>query len=544
MATPSRADPETLNALHSLRDFANSLVTRLLLVGLLVLMLGTAVTYFQLTRFLRDDLTQVVSAQQLALAQYVARDVDQALENRREFLSGLARRLPPALLTRPEDLSAWLAEHHALRPLFSAGLTVLATDGRALGDVSRPAVSDAAFEQALAGRSVIGRPRYAAELAAPVLPIAVPVRDAAGQVAAVLVGRSKLTDRDLFDGLLQGRIGHAGGLLLVSPQDKLFVAATDPRMVLRPTPAPGVNPLHDRAMGGFRGTGTTINAAGVEELSAIASVPGTGWFVVARMPVSEALATVARTRTFMFQQRVPVMLVVLGLIGFGALLLLRPLRRAAEQADGMARGELPLTPLPVGRADELGRLTAAFNRLLAKLDEQRGELVRQAHHDSLTGLPNRKLLADRLQQALARARRHGGRVAVLFLDLDGFKRINDSIGHEAGDEVLRQVAGRLSAVVRETDTVARLGGDEFVLVAADFDGDGVICARALALKCTEAIGRPLLVRGSTYALGVSVGIALSNDGDHAEALLAAADRAMYAVKQRAPVGERVAAPVA
>ncbi|MES2101686.1 MAG: diguanylate cyclase [Pseudomonadota bacterium] len=540
-----------MNALHSLRDFANSLVTRLLLVGLLVLTLGTAVTYFQLTRFLRDDLTQVVSAQQLALAQYVARDVDQALENRRQFLSDLARRLPPALLTRPEDLSAWLAEHHALRPLFSGGLTVFATDGRALGDLSRPAVSDAAatesdagFRQALAGQAVIGRPRYAPELAAPVLPIAVPVRDAAGRVAAVLVGRSKLTDRDLFDGLLQGRIGHAGGLLLISPQDKLFVAATDPRMVLRPTPAPGVNPLHDRAMGGFRGAGTTINAAGIEELSAIASVPGTGWFVVARMPVSEALATVARTRSFMFQQRVPVMLVVLGLIGFGALLLLRPLRRAAEQADGMARGELPLTPLPVGRADELGRLTAAFNRLLAKLDEQRGELVRQAHHDSLTGLPNRKLLADRLQQALARARRHGGRVAVLFLDLDGFKRINDSIGHEAGDEVLRQVAERLSAVVRETDTVARLGGDEFVLVAADFDGDGVICARALARKCTEAIGRPLLVRGSTHALGVSVGIALSNEGDHAEALLAAADRAMYAVKQRGSTGVRVAAPVA
>jgi diguanylate cyclase (GGDEF)-like protein len=540
-----------LNALHRLRDFSNSLVTRLLLVGLVVLALGTAVTWFQLTRFLRDDLTQVVSAQQLALAQYVARDVDQALEDRRAFLSGLARRLPATLLTRPQDLSAWLAEHDALRPLFSAGLTAFATDGRVLGEASRSSAadaaaieSDAAFQQALAGRAVIGRPRYATELAASVLPIAVPIRDPAGRVTAVLLGRSKLTDRDLFGGLLQGRIGHAGGILLISPQDKLFVAATDPRMVLRPTPAPGVNPLHDRAMNGFRGTGATVNAEGVEELSAIASVPGNGWFVVARMPVSEALATVARTRTFMFQQRVPVMLVVLGMIGFGALLLLRPLRRAAEQADRMARGELPLTALPVRRADELGRLTAAFNRLLAKLDEQRSELVRQAHHDSLTGLPNRKLLADRLQQTLARARRHGGRVAVLFLDLDGFKRNNDSIGHEAGDEVLRQVADRLSAVVRETDTVARLGGDEFVLVAADFEGDGVACARALAQKCTEAIGRPLLVRGSTYELGVSVGIALSNEGDHAEALLAAADRAMYVVKQRESTDVRVAAPVA
>jgi diguanylate cyclase (GGDEF)-like protein len=534
---------------HRLSGIANSLVTRLMLVSVLVLALGTAATYFQITRFLRDDLTKVISAQQLALAQHVARNVDRTLADRRQFLEHLALLLTPEVLSRPGRLNAWLASHDALAPTASAGLAVVGVDGRPLGATApRPGAAvgaignDPCTTLARAGRTVIGRPHREAGFADPILPIAVPVRDGAGTVVAVLAGGSTLQAGVLLDGRLQSQDVHPGGLLLISPQDRLFLASTDPRMVLRGTPPPGVNPLHDRAMAGFRGTGTTVDADGIEELAAIASVPMTGWFVVARLPVSQALATVARMRRFMLQQRVPVMLVVLALVGFGALRLLRPLRHAAEQADRMARAELAPAPLPVVRPDEVGRLTAAFNRLLSRLEAQRHQLTVQAHHDSLTGLPNRRLLADRLQQALARARRHDTCVAVLFLDLDGFKRINDSAGHETGDDVLRQVAARLLAVVRETDTVARLGGDEFVLLAADVDGDGEASARALAEKCIEAIGAPLHVREASHLLGVSIGIAVSGGEGRAEAILAAADEAMYTVKQGASVGYAIAEP--
>jgi len=153
-----------------------------------------------------------------------------------------------------------------------------------------------------------------------------------------------------------------------------------------------------------------------------------------------------------------------------------------------------------------------------------------AHHDTLTGLPNRRLLGDRGEQALALARRSGSRVALLLLDLDDFKIINDTDGHSAGDTVLVDIAQRLRGLVRETDTVARLGGDEFVILLQDMaQSEDVI---KVAEKVIEAIRDPVEVGGRQYFLGVSVGIA--HFPDHAsnmEGLMQQADIAMYRAKQ-------------
>lgn len=284
-------------------------------------------------------------------------------------------------------------------------------------------------------------------------------------------------------------------------------------------------------MAGYRGSGTTRNARGIDEISAIASVPTTGWFVVARLPVAEALAPVARMQAFILQQRAPAVTMVLIVIGLIMTWLLRPLLRAADQADRMTRGELPLAPLRVVRDDEIGHLTQAFNRLLAKLVDNQQALARLAHHDTLTGLPNRKLLDERLQQALAQAARHGQRVAVLYLDLDGFKRLNDTLGHEAGDLALREIARRLQALVRQTDTVARIGGDEFVLLATGLAEPAEQGAQVLAQRCIEAIAEPLQLARARTLIGVSVGIALGGGGETPRDLLAAADQAMYRAKQ-------------
>ena len=158
-------------------------------------------------------------------------------------------------------------------------------------------------------------------------------------------------------------------------------------------------------MKGFRGVGVDVNSRGIEEVAAIASVPSSGWFVVARLPTSEAFASVTRIQHFILKNTLVIAPIFLLIMGIGLRYQLRPLMDAAHLADRMTLDEIPLEPLPVVRNDEVGHLTAAFNRVLSKLLESRTDLERIAHHDPLTGLPNRRLLADRMQQALAHAQR-------------------------------------------------------------------------------------------------------------------------------------------
>jgi len=153
-----------------------------------------------------------------------------------------------------------------------------------------------------------------------------------------------------------------------------------------------------------------------------------------------------------------------------------------------------------------------------------------AHHDSLTGLPNRRMFMDRLVQVLARSKRDGTTVAVLCLDLDRFKHVNDLGGHAAGDELLRQVAKRLGESTRTEDTAARLGGDEFAVIqvgVAHPDGPGIMAERMV-----KAIGKPFDLGGQQTMIGTSIGIALHpGDGEEGEDLVRAADTALYRAKE-------------
>jgi len=158
------------------------------------------------------------------------------------------------------------------------------------------------------------------------------------------------------------------------------------------------------------------------------------------------------------------------------------------------------------------------------------ELAHQAVHDALTGLPNRLLVTERLEQALARASRTGSEVAVLFVDLDRFKLVNDGRGHAAGDGLLVTVAERLRWVVRSNDVVARFGGDEFVVVC---EGRAARLESALvAERITEALREPVIINGQEVFLSASVGIAVSDGGGSPESLLRDADAAMYRAKAK------------
>lgn len=153
-----------------------------------------------------------------------------------------------------------------------------------------------------------------------------------------------------------------------------------------------------------------------------------------------------------------------------------------------------------------------------------------ASHDSLTGIPNTRVAIDRIQIAIKQANRNDTMVAVLFLDLDGFKIINDSFGHEAGDCVLKEVANRLVSCLREVDTVARIGGDEFLIVLSGIKVSD--CAAKVADKVIKEVSRPISFKGEDLNVGTSIGVALyPTNGDEADFLVKVADHAMYAAKK-------------
>jgi diguanylate cyclase (GGDEF)-like protein/PAS domain S-box-containing protein len=178
-----------------------------------------------------------------------------------------------------------------------------------------------------------------------------------------------------------------------------------------------------------------------------------------------------------------------------------------------------------GEVDELVSVSRDITE--RKIVEE--QIEHQAYHDALTGLPNRRLFRDRLTIALAQARRTNSSLAVVFLDLDRFKDVNDTLGHSLGDELLKSIAARLKGALRQEDSIARMGGDEFTLLLSNLKTPDD--AAKIAQKILDVVAQPIRLDGNELFLTTSVGIAFfPNDGDTAEALLKNADHAMYRAK--------------
>jgi diguanylate cyclase (GGDEF)-like protein len=236
----------------------------------------------------------------------------------------------------------------------------------------------------------------------------------------------------------------------------------------------------------------------------------------------------------------PALLIFTGLLmaggGFVVWDVASAISRAAHLATATKVSELP--PIPT-RKDEIGSLVSSFAKMLATIEQQTDEinqfprrldqLARQAFRDPLTSLPNRALFMDRLAHALTRTERRGEQLAVLFLDLDRFKVVNDSLGHGVGDQLLIGVSQRLAGCLRPEDTIARLGGDEFAILLEDVKDDKG--PTSVADRLTGELQQPFVVEGREVVITVSIGIAMSTARRMTpEDILRDADLAMYHAK--------------
>ena len=280
------------------------------------------------------------------------------------------------------------------------------------------------------------------------------------------------------------------------------------------------------------------------------------------------VATAVSISTFLIRQQVQYLILALSVVAglalvlIGATLLRKrrlvavPIRQLMRAARAVGAGKLDVF-VPVSSSDELGLLTHSFNHMTQRLFESQAEVAtyqrtleeqvtqrtkelevataqayKLAQHDILTGLPNRALLNQRLRQIIAQAARDGHQVACLFLDFDHFKRINDTLGHDAGDQLLQALAQRLTSAVRESDTVARLGGDEFVVILPGLDPDkATFEIMQVITRVRESFLAPVRLGDQTPTLTCSIGVSVYPvDAADPGAVIKQADTAMYAAK--------------
>ncbi len=448
---------------------------------------------------LRHDGQLLLMAQQKSLVSVIALQTDTEFSDRLGALELVASTIDTAWFSEPEKLQKFIAQNLVLQSLFNAGVFIIQRDGMAFpGPLTGSVVlnySDRDYVMAALqrGQSSVGKPVLSKISKSPVIPMAVPIRNAQKMVIGVLVGVTDLSKPSFLDAITYSQYGKTGQFLLVSPEHRVIVTASDSKRIMELLPVRGASPVLDGILDSKESSAIWVNPSGVNIISSAKKMASSGWLAVVYLPTQDAFAPIDAIQRQILQATA-VMAVIASLLAWWLL------------------------------GNQLKQLLSFY--------------------DPLTQLPNRKILADRMRQALLLIKRNGKSGAVMLLDLDNFKVLNDKQGHLSGDLLLVEVARRLTACVREVDTVARFGGDEFVVVISELDADketanaqahevaGKISASLSAPYCLT-LKRPGKANSSvTHHGSASIGVVVFHSHEeHQDELLGRADEAMYQAKR-------------
>ncbi len=380
------------------------LKTRVTLFTLIIFLASFWSLAFYTSKMLRRDVEQMLSDQQFSTASFVAKGINEELANRIKSLEDVASDISPALQENTAALQTLLEKRSVFQGLFNVGTFVTGIDGVALADVplstGRIGINymDRDFMQSALkeGKAMIGQPVMGKKQLTPLFAMAVPIRDTLGKVIGALVGGTDLSKPNFLDKIVQNNYGRTGGYLLIAPQDRLFITGTDKSLVMQPAPAFGINPLFDKYMLGFEGSGLVVDSHGVEVLSSAKQIPTSGWCVVARIPTLEAFFPIRAMQRHMLLIAFFMTLLAGGLTWLMLRRQLAPMLAAVKILSSQADTNLPARPLPITHQDEIGELIGGFNGLLKTL-RQRDEALRE-NRQQLTNiiefLPNPTMAID------------------------------------------------------------------------------------------------------------------------------------------------------
>jgi len=773
-----------------------SLRTRLVVGVLSATVISLWLASFAMSQHLRQDMEAAISSQQFSTVSLIAAEIDRSLRERIDILTEASRLIVADHSLTKTGAPAFLERQATLLPLFNWGIVVTDAHGLAIASLPKTmdrvgtAYGDLPFMREIlsSGKTLVTDPLIGRRTLVPVLTIAVPIKDSQGQIVGVILGVTNAAQPNFLDEISTAKYGRTGDFLLTAPKARVTIASSDKRRVMNPGPPLGINPVYDRYIAGYEGSGVAVSSRGVEELSSSTRIATTGWLMQAVLPTEEAFAPIRAMQRHLVAVSLLLSLLAGGIAWWWLRRQFRPLREASRLLEQMRDGAIPQQALPVRRHDEIGQLAHAFNDLLGVIVEQEaqaaenfanrrlrkilahvpgmvfhyclhadgtgsfpfasdavrsiygvspeeletdagkirsmlhpddverffltlrlaeeslqpwkidyricvpsGEIkwlqidavperdddglltwygfvtditstkameselriaaitfesqegifitdangvilrvnrafskitgyadteavgrtpsfLRSDRHDQdfytklwgtlienglwlgeiwnrrkngdlypewitisavrdtdgqttnyvaaftditehkqseeiihslaffdpLTNLPNRRRLMDRIRLAMVASQRSRQYGAVIFLDLDHFKVLNDTKGHDLGDELLKQVALRLTARVREGDTVARLGGDEFIVLLQDLGQESTEAASMagmVAEKLRAALNSPFDLGGYQYLSSSSSGVTLFLDEEPGvDVLLKQADLALYQAK--------------
>jgi len=331
---------------------------------------------------LRKDMQQMLGTQQFSTVSYVATEVNHELADRVEALETVAASVNPATLSNTTTMQTFLERLPLLQRLFNGGVIAFRLDGTAIAEAplaaGRVGINYMDIDTIAAalkeGKSTIGRPVVGKKLLAPVFGMTAPIRDAQGQVIGAVSGVINLDQPSFLDRITEARYGTTGRYLLVAPQYRMVVTATDKSHRIEILPSPGSNPLLDRFIQGYEGSGVVVDAFDVEVLVSAKGVPVAGWYVAAVLPTAEAFAPIVDMQGRMLLATVFLTLLAGFLTWWLIKHQLTPIFATARTLAAMSNTSQPPQPLPVTRQDEIGQLIGGFNRLLETLVQREEEL--------------------------------------------------------------------------------------------------------------------------------------------------------------------------
>ena len=368
------------------RSSRRSLKVRATAFTLAIFVLGISALSIFVSRSLQADMEQLLGEQQFSVVTSVAKTVNDDLTERLQALQTVAKDMDAALLARPTALQARLEQRPLLQLQFNGGVFVTGLEYVSVASVplsiegtSRIGINysgrDFLATALRDGKVAIGKPVMGKLLKSPIVVMAVPIFDSQGKVVGALAGVTDLGKPNFLDKITQSMYGKSGGYFLIDLKHRMVVTATDKNRVMQALPAPGINPLIDRFIGGYEGYAVLVNAVGVGVLSSSKVIPVAGWAVSASLPTAEAFAPLQHRQ----QRLLWATLVLAALVGALTWLVLRreiaPLVVAAKAMTKLANSKDMPQPLPEAQPGEIGELMAGFNRILEKSIEREGALA-------------------------------------------------------------------------------------------------------------------------------------------------------------------------